>query len=147
MAVQWAAGTILVAEDDDDDFLLMQEALGREFSTALRRVRDGSELLDYLRHQGKYADPSSSPRPQVVLLDLNMPKKDGREALAEIKSERALRLTPVVVLTTSQAQDDVRLCHELGANAYVTKPADFVRLGETLRALAKFWLETAKVPR
>jgi CheY-like chemotaxis protein len=147
VADERTAGTILVAEDDDDDFLLMQEALGREFSFALRRVRDGSELLDYLRHLGSYAQPDSSPRPQVVLLDLNMPRKDGREALAEIKSDPELRLTPIVVLTTSQAEDDIRLCHELGANAYVSKPADFLRLGETLRALAKFWLETARVPR
>ena len=139
--------TILIAEDDLDDRLLTKEALVEaRLSNDLRFVGDGDELLDYLRHRGHYRDPASSPRPGLILLDLNMPRKDGRETLRELKSDPDLRHIPVIVLTTSRSEGDVRRCYELGGNSYITKPTSFNGLVETLIALGKYWLEIAELP-
>src|SRR5471032_1773934 len=100
--------TLLIAEDDDDDFLLTQKALTRSHVVnEIRRVHDGEELMDYLLHRRAYADPGSAPRPVLILLDLNMPRKDGREALRDIKNDPALRSIPVVILTTSREEEDI----------------------------------------
>jgi len=139
--------TILVAEDDPDDRLLAAEAL-RESRAGheLRFVSDGEELLDYLRRRGRWADPAQSPRPGLVLLDLNMPRMDGREALAALKADPELRRIPVVVLTTSQAPDDVARSYELGASSFITKPSTFSGLVDTMGVLGRYWMEIVKLP-
>src|SRR5581483_3533841 len=113
--------TFLMADDDADDRLMTQKALSEyRLKNGMRFVEDGEELMDYLRHRDRYADPASAPRPGVILLDLNMPRKDGREALSEIKSDPELRCIPVVVMTTSKAEEDIVRSYNLGVNAYIT---------------------------
>jgi CheY-like chemotaxis protein len=139
---------ILVAEDDPEDCLLIEEAFqDGPVHGCLRFVGDGERLLDYLRQRGEYSDPLSSPQPSIVLLDLNMPRKDGREALREIKADPGLRRIPVVVLTTSREEEDILRSYDLGANSYVTKPVTFSALAESLRMLGRYWLETVELPR
>lgn len=139
--------TILLAEDDADDRLLVREALseGRVLNE-LRCVEDGEELLDYLRRRGPYADPETSPRPGLVLLDLNMPRKDGREALREIKADPDLKRIPVVVMTTSKAEEDILSSYDLGASSYVTKPVTFERLVELMKVMGRYWIEFVELP-
>jgi CheY-like chemotaxis protein len=139
--------TILLAEDDADDRLLVKEALaeGRVLNE-LRCVEDGEELMDYLRRQGRYADPEQSPRPGLVLLDLNMPRKDGREALREIKSDPELRRIPIVVMTTSKAEEDIFRSYDLGANSYISKPVTFESLVELMKVLGRYWIEFVELP-
>ncbi|HEU4883132.1 MAG TPA: response regulator [Longimicrobium sp.] len=139
--------TVLLADDDPDDRLLAAEAL-RECRVVadLRFVEDGEQLLDYLRRRGRWADPADSPRPGLVLLDLNMPRMDGREALAEIKADPALRRIPVVVLTTSRAEADVLRSYDLGASSFITKPATFAGLVDAMRVLGRYWIETVELP-
>jgi CheY-like chemotaxis protein len=133
--------TVLVAEDDADDRGLIKRAWTRNRNnSALRFVEDGEELMDYLNHLGKYTDPASAPRPGVILLDLNMPKKDGREALREIKGNPKLRQIPVIILTTSQAEEDICRSYDLGANSYITKPSTYTGLVEVLQVLVKYWI-------
>ena len=138
---------ILVAEDDPDDVMLMTDAFEEScLANQLHFVRDGDELLDYLRRQGKYADPALSPRPGLILLDLNMPRKDGREALEEIKSDPGLRQIPVVVLTTSRAEEDIHRTYDLGANSFITKPVTFTGLVETMNVLGSYWFGIVELP-
>ena len=138
--------TILMADDDDDDRRLTKEALleGRLVND-LRFVENGEELLDYLRHQGKYAS-GEIPRPGLILLDLNMPRKDGRTVLREIKSDPELRQIPVVVLTTSKADEDVFKSYDLGVNSYIVKPVTFEALVDILQTLEKYWFEIVELP-
>ena len=138
--------TILMADDDADDRNLTHEALkeGR-LVNELRFVEDGQDLLDYLRHMGKYAG-KNPPRPGLILLDLNMPKKDGRTALAEIKEDPALRQIPVVILTTSKADEDIYRSYDLGVNSYIVKPVTFEALVDILQTLEKYWFEIVELP-
>jgi CheY-like chemotaxis protein len=137
---------LLIAEDDDDDFLLTQKALSRSHVVnEVRRVHDGEELMDYLLHRRAYAAPGSAPRPVLILLDLNMPRKDGREALRDIKADPLLRDIPVVVLTTSEAETDVLRTYELGAASYITKPPDLQGLVDALRTIARVWFQVVEV--
>jgi CheY-like chemotaxis protein len=147
MSTEGIRVSFLMADDDPDDRLLTQRAL-REYRlmNGMMFVEDGQELMDYLRHQGKYSDPASSPRPGVILLDLNMPRKDGREALMEIKADPELRMIPVVVMTTSRAEEDVVRSYNLGVNGYVTKPVTFQRLVEVMKTLAIYWFEIVRLP-
>jgi CheY-like chemotaxis protein len=139
--------TILMADDDADDRLLTQEALAEGvLAHDLRFVKDGEELLAYLRQQGNYNSPSLAPRPELILLDLNMPRKDGREALTEIKMDPKLRQIPIVVFTTSRAQQDIYQSYDLGANSFITKPASFADLVDLLRSLEQYWFEVAELP-
>ena len=118
--------TILLADDDADDRMLARDALKESrLANELHEVVDGEDLLDYLRQRGRYAEPGLAPRPGLILLDLNMPRKDGREALAEIKRDPSLRCIPVVVLTTSQAEQDIFGTYDLGANSFISKPVTF----------------------
>ena len=134
--------TILVAEDDDIDRAFIRKAWEKSrVANDLRFVEDGVELIEYLNHAGRYSDPASSPRPAVILLDLNMPKKDGREALREIKADPALRQIPIIVLTTSQAEEDICRSYDLGANSYIAKPATFEALVDVLQVLGRYWIE------
>jgi CheY-like chemotaxis protein len=138
---------VLVADDDPDDCLLIKEAFKKGvLVNGLRFVEDGEELMDYLRRRGKYANPSSSPRPGIILLDLNMPRKNGREALKEIKSDPNLRSIPVVILTTSKDEEDILRSYDLGANSFITKPVTFPGLIDAVKSLGKYWLEIVELP-
>lgn len=138
---------ILLADDDEDDCMLAREALAESrFSSELHVVKDGEELMDYLYHRGRYVSLSSSPRPGLILLDLNMPKKDGREALKEIKDDPELRKIPVIVLTTSKAPEDIYRTYDLGANSFIIKPMNFAALVEVMRTIGKYWFEIVELP-
>ena len=138
---------ILMADDDEDDRLLTQDAF-QEYRVGndLRFVEDGEELMDYLHRKGKFTDPKTSPRPGLILLDLNMPRKDGREALEEIKSDPDLRSIPVVILTTSKAEEDIVRSYDLGVNSFITKPVTFEGLVEVVKTLGKYWIEIVALP-
>lgn len=139
--------TILMADDDADDRQLTKEAFEENhLANDLRFVEDGEELLDYLNQRGKYAADGAAPRPGLILLDLNMPRKDGREALQEIKSDPRFRNIRVIVMTTSKAEEDVLRSYDLSAASYITKPVTFERLVEVVRALGKYWLEIVELP-
>ena len=139
--------TILMADDDPDDRQLTKEALieGRLIND-IRFVENGEEMMEYLRRTGRYAPPAESPRPGLILLDLNMPRKDGRTVLKEIKSDPALRTIPVVVLTTSKADEDVYRSYDLGVNSYIVKPVTFEALVDILETLEKYWFEIVELP-
>jgi CheY-like chemotaxis protein len=135
---------VLLVEDDPGDVLMTQEAFEEhKVRNNLAVVNDGVEAVAYLRREGRYAD---APRPDLVLLDLNLPRRDGREVLAEIKNDPNLRQIPVVVLTTSQADEDIVRSYELHANAYVTKPVDFERFIEVVRQIDDFFVSVVKLP-
>src|SRR5438270_13705351 len=140
--------SILMADDDEEDRELTQEALqDARLANDMRFAVDGQDLMDYLRREGRYADPSvDAPRPGIILLDLNMPKKDGREALAEIKADESLRQIPVVVLTTSKDEEDVLRTYDLGVNSFITKPVTFAGLVEVMRTWTRYWLEIVELP-
>ena len=139
--------TILMADDDEEDRMMTGEVL-EEVSPAnrLRFVRDGEELMEYLYRRGDYADPAEAPRPSLLLLDLKMPRKDGHEALREIRADPGFRSMPVVVLTSSKAEEDLRRAYELGVNSFITKPADFSGLVGVMEAVATYWFETVELP-
>lgn len=138
---------ILMADDDPDDRQLTREAFDEaKLANELRFVENGEELLDYLHRRGKYADPATSPRPGLILLDLNMPKVDGREALLKLKQDPDLRRIRVVVLTTSKAEEDILRTYDLSAASYITKPVTFETLVEVVRTLGKYWLEIVELP-
>jgi CheY-like chemotaxis protein len=139
--------TILMADDDRDDCLLVKDAFKESrLANDLRFVEDGEELMDYLYHRGKYADAKISPKPGLILLDLNMPRKDGREALGEIKSDHDLRSIPIVILTTSKQEEDILRSYDVGANSYITKPVTFKELVEVMKSLGRYWLEIVELP-
>ena len=143
--------TILLADDDADDRMLAKEALlESRLANSLYFVEDGEELMDYLYHRGKYErrpeGTNPSPRPGLILLDLNMPKKDGREALKEIKSDPSLRQIPVVVLTTSKAEEDIYRTYDLGVNSFITKPVMFESLVEIMKNLGNYWFAIVELP-
>jgi CheY-like chemotaxis protein len=136
-----------MADDDEDDRLLAFDALkeGRVLNN-LHCVEDGIELLEYLRREGKFSDPASSPRPSLILLDLNMPRMDGREALQHIKADPNLRSIPVVILTTSKEEEDMVRGYDLGAASYITKPVNFEGLVDLMRAIGRYWIEFVELP-
>ncbi len=140
--------TILLADDDEDDRELTRDALQDPgLAEEMRFVVDGQDLIDYLRRQGPYSKADNeSPRPGIILLDLNMPRKDGREALAEIKADESLKEIPVVVLTTSRDEGDVQRTYALGANSFITKPVTHTGLIDVMRSLTRYWLEVVELP-
>ena len=147
MSVAAKANIILMAEDDADDRLLAKDAFAEaNFTGDLQFVENGEDLLNYLFHRGPYQPPANTPRPRLILLDLNMPRKDGREALKEIKADPDLRRIPVVILTTSQADTDIVTVYELGANSFISKPVKFDALVKVLRSLTEYWLHTVELP-
>ncbi len=135
---------ILLADDSATDVMLAEEALEHaKVRNHLHVVKDGVEALAFLRQEGRYA---GSPRPDLILLDLNMPRKDGREVLSEVKADESLRAIPVVVLTTSEAQEDVLSSYGLHANCYITKPVDFEQFANVVRAIDQFWFTVVTLP-
>ncbi|MGH9524429.1 MAG: response regulator [Terriglobales bacterium] len=138
---------ILLAEDDDDDFMLTTQALrDNRLVNRVYRVKDGVELLEYLNRRGEFENPELSPAPSLILLDLNMPRMDGREALREIKSNAGLRRLPVVVLTTSRAQEDIVRAYDLGVNSFISKPVSFHGLVDAVKVLGRYWFEVVDLP-
>jgi len=137
----------LMADDDPDDRLLIKEAFQESLITnTIFFVEDGVELMDYLHRKEKYKNPGDSPMPDLILLDLNMPRKDGREELAEIKSDPHLRYIPVVVLTTSKAEEDIMRSYDIGAAGYITKPVTFDGLVEAIKGLKRYWVQIVRLP-
>ena len=138
--------TSLLADDDSDDRMLARDALAESrLANDLRFVQDGEELMDYLYRRNKYSN-EEAPRPGLILLDLNMPRKDGREALREIKSDPNLRHIPIVVLTTSKAEEDIYRTYDLGVNSFITKPVTFDGLVSVMRGLGRYWFEIVELP-
>ena len=139
--------TILIADDDPDDRELTRDALHEcRLANDVHFVEDGEELMDYLNRRGEYRKMAGAPLPGLILLDLNMPRKDGREALKEIKENPDFRRIPIVVLTTSKADEDILRTYDLGVNSYVTKPVTFESLVETIKVLGKYWFEIVELP-
>jgi two-component system, response regulator len=139
--------TILLADDDEEDREMTAEALKESrLANTLRFVEDGEELTDYLFLRGRYDDRSDAPLPGLIMLDLNMPKKDGREALAEIKAEPQTRQIPVVVLTTSRAEEDIVRSYDLGVNSFISKPVTFEGLVQAMRVFTQYWFEIVELP-
>ena len=142
-----SAITILLADDDEDDRLMTRDALrDARLHNDLRTVVDGVELMEYLKREGRFSDERESPRPGMILLDLNMPRMDGREALAAIKADPELRSIPVVVLTTSKAEEDVIRTYDLGVNSFITKPVTFLGLVEVMKVFSRYWMEIVELP-
>ncbi len=140
--------TILMADDDPEDQMMTKRAFTKNhLANDLRFVQDGEELMDYLLRRGRYNDPASAPMPGLILLDLNMPRKDGRQALTEIKATPELRCIPVIVLTTSRAEEDVLRSYDLGVNSFITKPVGFKDLVEAIGVFGQYWLSIVKLPR
>ena len=139
--------TIVLADDDADDRKLTADAfMENRLANQLTCVEDGEELMEYLHRRGKYEKLRSEPLPGLILLDLNMPRKDGREALKEIKADPNLRRIPIVVLTTSKAEEDIVRSYDLGVNSYVTKPVTFKSLVELIKVLGRYWFEVVELP-
>jgi len=138
---------ILYAEDDPEDRMLVEDAMEESrLANELHFVEDGEELMDYLHRRGKYTELSNAPLPGLILLDLNMPKKDGREALGEIKADPNLRRIPIVVLTTSKAEEDILSSYDLGVSGFVIKPVTFESLVSILKTVTKYWFEIVEPP-
>ncbi len=140
--------TILVCDDDEDDRMLTQQALeDAHVSNDVRFVQDGEQLLDYLYQRGQYAgENGTAPRPGLILLDLNMPKMDGREALKIIKGDKTIHDIPIVVLSTSSLDQDIVRSYQLGVNSFITKPVTFPGLVEAMNVLGRYWLEIVELP-
>ena len=147
MRIDRDAIVILLADDDEDDRLLTADALrAAKVANELKIVRDGEELMDYLCHRGNYALPAAAPRPGLILLDLNMPKKDGREALREIKADPELRSIPVVILTTSRTEAEINRTYDLGANSFMAKPVTFESLVQAMAVITDYWFQIVELP-
>ncbi len=139
--------SIVVAEDDADDRLMIKEAFEQcQLDNELQFVQDGEELVQFLRREGDYAHLSNRPYPGLILLDLNMPKMDGRESLRQLKADPLLCRLPVVILTTSQAEEDVEHSYDCGVNSFITKPGSFDQLVETVAVLGDYWIDTVALP-
>ena len=139
--------TILMADDDDEDYMLTVDAFHEaRISNPMYRVKNGEELMEYLLLKGKYPSREEAPLPSLILLDLNMPRKDGREALQEILAHVDLRRIPIVVMTTSDAKEDISQCYEIGANSYIVKPVTYEGLVKAMRLLGQYWLEMVELP-
>ena len=139
--------TIVLADDDPDDRQLTGDAFKENrLANSLDCVEDGEELMDYLHRRGKFSNLSNTPLPGLILLDLNMPRKDGREALKELKANPEFRRIPIVVLTTSKAEEDILRSYDLGVNSYITKPVTFKSLVEIVKVLGRYWFEVVELP-
>jgi CheY-like chemotaxis protein len=139
--------TVLVADDDKDDRDMTLEAFQESrVVNEIHFVEDGEQVLQYLRHEGAFTDPVSSPRPGLILLDLNMPRMDGRATLKELKADPDLRQIPVVIMTTSKAEEDIFRSYDEGASSFISKPVKFTTLVDTVKSLGRYWLEIVDLP-
>lgn len=139
--------TILLAEDSTDEQILLQQALrASHLRNDLYIVKDGEELLDYLHHRHQYSEKAIAPRPDLILLDLYLPKMDGKQAIQAIKSDPQLRRIPIVVLTYSKSEEDIRASYELGASSYLAKPMNFELLVEAVNTLGDYWFDIVELP-
>lgn len=139
--------TILVADDDADDRMLIEDAFSEsKLQNPLHFVEDGEQLLAYLKREGEYSDMNGQPYPGVILLDLNMPKMDGRTALAKIKEDENICRIPVIILTTSKAEEDILRTYNLGVNSFITKPVTFDGLVQVVRSIGQYWIEIVALP-
>lgn len=146
-AAATAATPILIVEDNVEDFEATRRAFRRSgMVNPIHRCLDGDSALDYLQRRGPYADPATSPRPGIILLDLNLPGTDGRQVLAEVKADSGLRQIPVIVLTTSDDEQDIQACYDAGANSYIQKPVDLPGFVEAVRRLREYWMEVVILP-
>ena len=137
---------VLLVEDDEDDVRLTQRAFEKgQITNPLYVVKDGEEAMEFLEHRGRYADRKGSPEPGIILLDLNMPRMNGREVLKQIKHNESLRHIPVVILTTSDQETDVLECYEEGANTFITKPVEFNNFLDAVLTTGKYWLSIARL--
>ena len=140
--------TILIAEDDEEDRMLTEDAIEEtDLRCQLQFVEDGEQAMEYLLNKGSFENKTKYPAPRLILLDLNMPKKDGREVLAEIRQHDALRAIPVIALTTSNSPEDISLMYELGVNSYITKPVSFAGMIKAMNGLKQFWFEIVSLPK
>lgn len=138
---------ILIADDDTEDQMLIIDALKESrVKNNIQCVENGEELMDYLYNKGKYSDKKKYPTPGIILLDLNMPKKDGREALKEIKLDDHLKSIPVIILTTSKAEEDILRTYDLGANSFITKPVTFLAMVDVMNSIKNYWFEIVILP-
>ena len=138
---------LVMVDDDEDDCILVEAALKESsLNCTFRCARDGLEIMDYLRRKGRYADPESAPSPDLILLDLNMPRMNGREVLEQLKTDQVFRSIPVIILTTSKDAEDIKICYDLGANSYVTKQPTFDGLLSMIGTLMDYWLTVAILP-
>ena len=138
--------TILMADDDPEDRMLAKDALEEShLVNDLQFVEDGEDLMDYLYRRGRYGELTNSPLPGLILLDLNMPRKDGREALKEIKADPNLKRIPVVILTTSKAEEDIFRTYDLGVSGFVVKPVAFEGLVHVMKTLVQYWFEIVEI--
>ena len=139
--------SLLIAEDDAEDRMLTKDALEEsKLLNIVHFVEDGEELLDYLNNKGKFEDKDKFKLPGLILLDLNMPKKDGREALKEIKSDDRLRSIPIIVLTTSRAEEDILRTYDMGISSFITKPVTFESMVDIMKILGRYWFEIVELP-
>lgn len=139
---------ILLADDDAEDRMLIIDALQESrLKNKIQQVENGEELMQYLQNKGKFSDKKQFPTPCIILLDLNMPKKDGREALKEIKADKKLRSIPIIVLTTSKAEEDILKTYNIGVNSYITKPVSFSAMVDVMKTLNKYWFEIVELPQ
>jgi two-component system response regulator len=138
---------LVMVDDDEDDCLLVEAALYQAYLKCdFHCVRDGLEILDYLNRRGLYQDPGRAPRPDIILLDLNLPRMNGREVLQKLKSDERFRSIPVIILTTSGQEEDIAFCYDAGANTYIIKEASFAGLSAALKVVKDYWLDTATLP-
>lgn len=138
---------ILIADDDAEDRMIILDTLKESrLKNTIQYVENGEELMLYLQNDGKYSDKKKYPTPGIILLDLNMPKKDGREALKEIKADKNLKSIPIIILTTSKAEEDILKTYDLGVNSFITKPVTFSAMVEVMNTLKKYWLEIVELP-
>jgi CheY-like chemotaxis protein len=139
---------ILLVEDSDEDYAITKRSFAKAgLVNPLYRVSDGEQALDYLYRRGSYSDPASAPRPGVVLLDLNLPGTDGREVLKVVKQDEFLRKIPVIVLTTSSAEDDIQMCYDAGANSYIVKPVELENFIDAVARLRDYWFKIVILPK
>jgi len=139
--------TLLLADDSEDDRMMTRDALAENFViNDLREVEDGEALMDYLYQRGDFSDRGRAPRPGLILLDLNMPRKNGHEALAEIRADPRLRQIPIVILTTSDDESDILRSYDLGVSSFITKPVTFVGLVEVMKTFGQYWIEICAIP-
>ena len=139
---------IMIVEDNDDDFIATMRAFKKaNLVNPVRRCTNGDQALDYIFQRGEFSVPGAAPRPSLILLDLNLPGTDGREVLRDIKAEQDLLKIPVVVLTTSNAEQDIEQCYAAGANSYVQKPVDFEGFIRAIARLSEYWLNIAILPK